>query len=774
MIARHRGAAAVIIAGLGLSVALDARAQTSELDQLSEDSARLGVVIEGLTATPVENLAVDKRRRFNQRLEQALDLFLADDYVNVGVLLYDLVEDPNYRAQPRYNEAVYYLAQSLYQMNQFSAARLYFERLVELNDRRYLDDAVRQLIVIADRTRKWDRVDEQVQILAARGPLDPSIAYIYMKSLLRQDAPDRAKSVLANIPKSNPLWGKARYLAAVADVEQGRFDEARAGFDELRALPNVYQDASEVRDLAAINVGRLYLEESQLTEAIDAYQDVRRDSEFFERALFEVTWTYIRAAARSEDENSRDAEYAKATRALEILLLAERERPIVPEARLLLGNIRLRMDEFEGATEAFTSVVDRYAPVRRELGALTGEDATPEEYYDEVVRRRKSGGSLLPDLALRWAANEEELREALLVVSDLDESDGWLDESEELVRTLLDVLRSEQRAAFFPGLRDVQVKSVEARNTLFALRRRLVGIERSVVADRLSAEQNEQLDAIAAERLALEPEYAKLPQRIEEYRSQADTMRQDMRELLRQVHVVEVALSGHQRELVELTRLLSEKSGEMTPDQLADTQDNIDLEARVVDELLVLSKGLTVEIGRQRELISDTMERGDEAESVRERYEGSFDREQEILETALRAMGDTPVVRRIEAQRLVLAGHREELARFNERLRRVVDEKSKQVVNDVMVQKQILESLGSDSTGTREVAQQVVGQVAVDSMSAVEDQFQNIVLRADVGIVDVAWAEKEATTREITKKVGEQRRELERFDAEFREVLNDE
>ncbi len=764
---------ALLIPFMLVFVAGTAGAQERELTQVEEDSARLGVIIEGLRSTPVETLAINKKKRFDDRLEQAIDLFLADDYVNVGMLLYDVVEDPDYQDEERYNEALYYLAQSLYQMNQLGASRVYFERIVQRRDRRYLDNAVQQLILIADKTRNWEKIDAQVEVLRSRGTLPPTIAYIYMKSLLRQGEPARAKEVLSGVAKEDALWAKARYVAAVCDVQLGRFAEARAGFEELRRIPNVYQDAGEIRDLAAMNVGRLYLEEADLTNAIDAYQDVSRDSELFERALYEVTWTFVRAASRTEDEQKRALEYEKAVRALDILLLAERERPVVPEARLLLGNIRLRMDAFEEATNAFTDVVDIYAPVQYDLAALTEDEATPEEYYDEVVARQRSGGSLLPPLALRWAANENELNEALGVVGDLNESDEWLAESQELVETLLEALASAQRAAFFPGLRDVQVKSVEAKNTLFGLRRRLVAVELDEVKDELTDAEREELEALTAERKRLEPEYQKLPQRIDEYKTQADTMRGEMRELSRQVHQVDLDLTLHQRELVELTRLLSEKTDEMSEEQLADTQDGIDLEAKVVDELLVLSRALKAEIDRKRELIADTTERGSEADALRRRYEETVEREQELLAVAL-GRSDSSLTSRIQRQSETLDGYSRELEAFNQRLDRVVREKAREIVSDVVVQQRILQSLDQDSSSTRRVAQRVVGQVAVESLAEVQNQFRDIVLRADVGIVDVAWAEKEATTREITDNVSAQRRELERFDAEFREVLSEE
>ena len=65
----------------------------------------------------------------------------------------------------------------------------------------------------------------------------------------------------------------------------------------------------------------------------------------------------------------------------------------------------------------------------------------------------------------------------------------------------------------------------------------------------------------------------------------------------------------------------------------------------------------------------------------------------------------------------------------------------------------------------------MVGQVAIDSMVAVERKFKDIVLRADVGVVDVAWAEKDSRTEQINVNVSQQRRALEQFDREFRDVL---
>ena len=50
-------------------------------------------------------------------------------------------------------------------------------------------------------------------------------------------------------------------------------------------------------------------------------------------------------------------------------------------------------------------------------------------------------------------------------------------------------------------------------------------------------------------------------------------------------------------------------------------------------------------------------------------------------------------------------------------------------------------------------------------------RFYDIVVRADVGIIDVAWALKQQRTDKISQMVREQKRELKLLDDEFREVL---
>ena len=70
-------------------------------------------------------------------------------------------------------------------------------------------------------------------------------------------------------------------------------------------------------------------------------------------------------------------------------------------------------------------------------------------------------------------------------------------------------------------------------------------------------------------------------------------------------------------------------------------------------------------------------------------------------------------------------------------------------------------------------ARQLVGRMAYDSFRRVRKQFYDLVLKADVGVVDSAFTKKQATTTGIQKVASQKEEELRALDEEFRPVLKD-
>jgi predicted transcriptional regulator len=118
-----------------------------------------------------------------------------------------------------------------------------------------------------------------------------------------------------------------------------------------------------------------------------------------------------------------------------------------------------------------------------------------------------------------------------------------------------------------------------------------------------------------------------------------------------------------------------------------------------------------------------------------------------------------------------VAGYRAELEKFNKHLNDAVRAKAGDLKAEVLKERAVLERYRRTIVDTRGDAKRVIGEIARGSFNDVKQRFQDIVLRADVGIVDVAWALKEEQTHAISRRVNEQRRELRVLDEEFADVL---
>jgi hypothetical protein len=75
--------------------------------------------------------------------------------------------------------------------------------------------------------------------------------------------------------------------------------------------------------------------------------------------------------------------------------------------------------------------------------------------------------------------------------------------------------------------------------------------------------------------------------------------------------------------------------------------------------------------------------------------------------------------------------------------------------------------------GVLQGAREVLGQIAVRSIADVRGMFYRIVLKADVGIVDVAWSRKRQRLEKIQTLAVQKDAEVEQLDREYRALLRE-
>ena len=86
---------------------------------------------------------------------------------------------------------------------------------------------------------------------------------------------------------------------------------------------------------------------------------------------------------------------------------------------------------------------------------------------------------------------------------------------------------------------------------------------------------------------------------------------------------------------------------------------------------------------------------------------------------------------------------------------------------DVLAQQQAaLDAVNAD-------AREVVGRIAFRSFSAVRAQFYRLVLKADVGVIDVAWSRKRERLDKIQQLSQQKANELQQLDRDFKTLLRE-
>jgi len=106
-------------------------------------------------------------------------------------------------------------------------------------------------------------------------------------------------------------------------------------------------------------------------------------------------------------------------------------------------------------------------------------------------------------------------------------------------------------------------------------------------------------------------------------------------------------------------------------------------------------------------------------------------------------------------------------------LRERVRAKGEEIRGKVVAEAKLLDGYGKEVGTVSGDAQQLVGRMAYDSFRRVRRQFYDMVLKADVGVVDTAFTQKQSQTSAIQKVASQKEEELRALDEDFQPVLKD-
>lgn len=708
---------------------------------------------------------------YEERLARAEVAFLLKDFHGSSLSLYGLADKESFGKEQGFDKALYYLAESLYQVENYGLARNYFEQVLEMIPSRR-SEALRRLVQIADALRDDELFQFATKEIQEASSYTPEVAYAVLKFAARTGKVEQLDSLLEGVPKEHPLRTRALYMAAVAHVRIESYRAALGYFEQAEQA--VGDDDQQMVELIALNKARVLMEVGGVNEAVDTYQIIDRTSERFDEALFEVTWAYVEAAKNAQTQAQIREFYEKALNAIEILLLAVNDQEVASQASLLMGNIYLRLGRFADATDTFNQITQSFGRVRDEVQGMLDGVGAGGGLVDRIIAEQSGGPKLLPDAAQDFASKDVKLDQSIMTLSSLQDMDVALSESEAITRNILAALdASEKEGVTFPAFQPLQARSLSLRKTLEKQESQLRRLERLLVDQVLSDDERLALDKLGDELKQFDEQIAEAPSSVEEFDQKVGELRARFGTLQKEAYKLRWRLEEQENTLRALQSWIHENPESLPIAEEAIFRSSLEQQEQVIVQLRSAQDELEAEINREKQLISmvDVAESGGEALKVQ--LGDSIERERDLLALVGDRLTGAPgaLYRNMLGERGELSRLYIELTKFDRDLGTVEGTMVAQLRADVLRETKDLEEQRTALRLAMSNARTVVGDIALASVRVVRDGLADVVQRGDLGLIDVAWEAKTRQTDEINELIKKQSEAIKEVEAQFKSVL---
>lgn len=707
---------------------------------------------------------LESQFRLETRFNDARVAYFLQDYVRASIMFVGVIEYPAVRQFDSYRDSLYMLGDSLYQMRNNKAARSFFRQLVDLGPGQYYQEAVVRLLEIASATNDFDGVEALYSRLDTMQNVNPMLSYMRGKTLYRQKKYAEAREWFQRASQSSEYAFVARYYEGIAFSAQRLFAPAREVFlSIIQSVPRTPTD-SNVVDMAYLALGRLAYEEGDYDSAVEYYIQLPRTSPSFERSLHELTWALI----------SRGSNRA-ALRNVDILLLSNPHPTFVPEAKLLMGDLALRLGEHEQARSVYQDVINTFLPVHQDLTAFIADHDDLDTFFVDLVRRDLEGGQAqyLPPLVTDWAAESKSMTSAkelvqsnLMTQEDIDEALAAIGEIEAL-------LGSGSAVEAFPQITEGISLGIETENQIIELYESLLVYERTYLESMMTAEERSRFDQLEQQLNQLKSQYATLPKNREELRARQAKVGDKFSKMRRELDSVAYEIDTLRVNLHGIETYIRSNPLESMPAE----------DRRKFDEMRVEMHETIKQLDKQRANLQrelDISRRdvsvGDQVASrervLRGQYLQMLQQQSEFL-AALHGRAPADLrgnLQRIAQARARLPGAAARLQQFFVSMDEIVTERVREVQKDLDLEYAVLMGYQQELDLIKANSEETAAALALLNYQAVGRQFEEIILRGHVGLIDVSWRKKESVTTEINQLFENRASELQLLRDAFQDV----
>ena len=339
-----------------------------------------------------------KVKKTPKEIKELIGRYKDKKYLGASLGFYRVLDEGKYPEQD--HKSQYYLADSLYKLGLLHSAQVYFQKVVKAgaDTGSYFSNALLRLVAIADKTKDPIYLIRTIHKIDADdypGKVkDDLYYYAGVADFERQDF-KAAKRSFARLGKSSTHYYKARYYIGVIQNTQNKKAAAAKTFSSILKGEYIGDPAeiSSVKQLAMINIARIYYAAERFPRAADLYENIGksvRGGEYWGTALYESAWAYFMSENREH----------KALGHLLTLSSPFFERDFIPDATILEALTYYRICEFKEVQVLLDQFKDTYGPIQTAITKMLPEDASDlnaaRDLYVDLYGKRSREYRKLP------------------------------------------------------------------------------------------------------------------------------------------------------------------------------------------------------------------------------------------------------------------------------------------------------------------------------------------------------------------------------------------
>ncbi|HEY6077745.1 MAG TPA: tetratricopeptide repeat protein, partial [Polyangiaceae bacterium] len=703
-----------------------------------------------------------------------------------------------------YADASLLIGEAYMSTKQYLSARLHYREILDKGTQpayaAYLGRALSRLVDIALRTDDLQGLDYVFERLHRLPVTDRngSLAYARAKVLYAKKDYAASKSAVNQVHADSPYTPQAQYLLGVVLLKEAlaatpsaapapgtaapapapaasagapapapppdaRFVQAIEQFRKVTRIPAATPAQEHVVDLAWMAIGRLFYETKNYLDAVEAYSHVGRSSPEFSTTLYELAWVFVRLG-----------DYSRAQRALEVLTITDPNNLELADGQLLRADLMLRSGDFQSALNLYRNVRDHFDPIRKSVDDFLASTSDPAVYYDKLTADEATMATetKLPKVVLEWAREQAENDHVFGMIDDVTRSRDLLKRSRKLAVKLESVLSVSTRVKAFPEIRSSLQYQISLTNKLARAR----GTLAEGMDDVADSGAGGELARVRAERRSLQKRLGWLPVTDGDFLRREDVgdrqwnkVSQVLQSLTVEADKLAAMINGLKRVLKDADQYgVSADANSRERFKLeieANERDLVTYNKRIEDYRDAMDNGRAqIGFGDQRYVDDD---------DVRKRFREAFAREvalagsgQDSRDASQYSKSIQPLLGRIDIDE-------QRLEAMRSKLEKQALEQAQQLRIKIAAEVAALETYAQNLDSLDQQARLLVGEIAMRNFALVRDRVKNIVLRADVGIVQQAWEVREEQRVRVRNLQRERAREEQNLNDELREVLDD-